>query len=98
MTTTVVQELQNASHRNQAFVGFGPDPKVTCAELDPQEYYRRNTEKKAHKKQKYGKFVKFEKISLKGWNSWDDQLNNAVVRDEQNKDHADDDIKYSLER
>ena len=42
MTTTVVQELQNASHRNQAFVGFGPDPKVTCAELDPQEYYRRN--------------------------------------------------------
>ena len=98
MTTSVVKELQNASHRNQAFVGFGPDQKVTCAELDPQEYYRRNTEKKANKKQKYGKFVKFEKISLKGWNIWDDQLNNAIVRDDQNKDHADEDIAYSLEK
>ena len=97
MTTSVVKELQNASHRNQAFVGFGQEHRVTCAELDPQEYYRRNAEKKANKKQKYGKFVKFEKISLKGWNIWDDQLNNATVRDEQNKDNADESIAYSLE-
>ena len=97
MTTPVVKELQNASHRNQTFVGFGQEQRVTCAELDPQEYYRRNAEKKANKKQKYGKFVKFEKISLKGWNIWDDQLNNATVRDEQNKDNADESIAYSLE-
>ena len=77
------------------FKGFG-EHIVTCAELDPQEYIKRNTHKKASRKQKYGKFIKFAKISLKGYNLWDDELNNAAVRDEQNKDHADEDISYSL--
>ena len=77
----------------EEFKGFG-EHIVTCAELDPQEYVKRNTHKKASKKQKYGKFIKFAKISLRGYNLWDDELNNAAVRDDQNKDHADEDISY----
>ena len=97
MTTTVVEELQQQSYQlDDEFKGFGEDPMVTCVELDPQEYYRRKKDKKAHKKQKYGKFIKFAKIDISSYNLWDDELNNAAVRDEQNKDHADEDIAYSL--
>jgi hypothetical protein len=97
MTTTVVEELQQQSRQlDEEFKGFGEDPIVTCVELDPQEYYRRKKDKKAHKKQKYGKFIKFAKIDLSSYHIWDDELNNAAVRDEQNKDHADEDIAYSL--
>ena len=42
--------------------------------------------------------IDFAKISLKGYNLWDDELNNAAVRDDQNKDHADEDIAYSYKK
>ena len=79
MTTSINGELQDASRKLEEKKGF--EPIVTCAELDPQEYVRRETYKQAHKKQKYGKFIKFAKVSTDQWNLWDDQLNNAAVRD-----------------
>ena len=96
MTTSINGELQDASRKLEEKKGF--EPIVTCAELDPQEYVRRETYKQAHKKQKYGKFIKFAKVSTDQWNLWDDQLNNAAVRDDQNKDHADEDIAYSYKK
>ena len=96
MTSSLNAELQDATRKLEETKGF--DPIVTCAELDPQEYVRRETYKRAHKKQKFGKFIKFAKISLKGYNLWDDELNNAAVRDDQNKDHADEDIAYSYKK
>ena len=65
--------------------------------IDTGKLYR-ETYKQAHKKQKYGRFIKFAKISLKGYNLWDDQLNNAAVRDTQNKDYADENIAYSYKK
>ncbi len=99
MTTSVVEELQQQSHQlEDEFKGFGEETIVTCAELDPQVYYEKKIQKKANKKQKYGKFIKFTKISLDSYNLWDDELNNAAVRDDQNKDHADEDIAYSYKK
>ena len=66
MTSSLNAELQDATRKLEETKGF--DPIVTCAELDPQEYVRRETYKRAHKKQKFGKFIKFAKISLKGYN------------------------------
>ena len=96
MTTSINGELQDASRKLEDKKGF--DPIVTCAELDPQEYIKNDVYKQVHKKQKFGKFIKFAKISLKGYNLWDDELNNAEVRDDQNKDHADEDIAYSYKK
>jgi len=75
-------------------VGFG---KVTCADLDAKQYEGRWSEEEINKKQKYGKFVKFTKIDISGYKLYDDELNNATVRSEQNKDDATDDIAYSYE-
>ena len=96
MTTSINGELQDASRKLEDKKGF--DPIVTCAELDPQKYIENDVYKQVHKKQKFGKFIKFAKISLKGYNLWDDELNNAEVRDDQNKDHADEDIAYSYKK
>ena len=96
MTTSINGELQDVTRKLEEKKGF--DHIVTCAELDPQVYVERETYKQAHKKQKYGRFIKFAKISLKGYNLWDDELNNAEVRDDQNKDHADEDIAYSYKK
>lgn len=102
MTTTLSQELQEKSTKlEENFKGFSENTQqhiVTCAELDPQEYYKKGWDKKAKRKQKYGRFIKFEKISLKGYNLWDDELSNASVRDDQNKDHADEDMSYDFQK
>ena len=96
MTSSINEELQDVTRKLEEKKGF--DHIVTCAELDPQVYVERETYKQAHKKQKYGRFIKFAKISLKGYNLWDDQLNNAAVRDTQNKDYADENIAYSYKK
>lgn len=96
MTTSINGELQDASRKLEEKKGF--EPIVTCAELDPQEYIKRGTYKQAHKKQKYGKFIKFAKVPTDKWKLFHDQLNNAEVRDNQNKDHADEDIAYSYKK
>jgi len=99
MTTPVVEELKQQSHQlEEEAKGFGDKEIVTCAELDPQEYYKRDKHKQASRKQKYGRFIKFTKISLKERNLWDDDISNAVVRDDQNSDHADEDIAYSYKK
>ena len=46
MTSSLNAELQDATRKLEETKGF--DPIVTCAELDPQEYVRRETYKRAH--------------------------------------------------
>ena len=87
MTSSLNAELQDASIKLEDKKGF--NPIVTCAELDPQEYIKNDVYKQVHKKQKFGKFIKFAKIPITKYKLWHDQLNNAEVRDDQNKDHAD---------
>ena len=96
MTSSLNAELQDASIKLEDKKGF--NPIVTCAELDPQEYIKNDVYKQVHKKQKFGKFIKFAKIPITKYKLWHDQLNNAEVRDDQNKDHADEDIAYSYKK
>lgn len=96
MTSSLNAELQDASIKLEDEKGF--NPIVTCAELDPQEYIKNDVYKQVHKKQKFGKFIKFAKIPITKYKLWHDQLNNAEVRDDQNKDHADEDIAYSYKK
>lgn len=101
MTTLIVEELQQKSHKlEDEYKGFAEQNIVTCADLDPQEYYKRGKDKEANttKRQKYGRFIKFAKYSLKGRNLWDDDLNNATVREDQNNDRADEGIAYSYKK
>ena len=96
MTSSLNAELQDASIKLEDEKGF--NPIVTCAELDPQEYIKNDVYKQVHKKQKFGKFIKFAKIPITKYKLWHDQLNNAEVRDDQNKDHADENIAYSYKK
>lgn len=96
MTSSLNAELQDASIKLEDKKGF--NPIVTCAELDPQEYIKNDVYKQVHKKQKFGKFIKFAKIPITKYKLWHDQLNNAEVRDDQNKDHADENIAYSYKK
>ncbi len=71
--------------------------KVTCADLDLASYNGRWSTDHINSRQKYGKFVKFSFLDISTKKLYDDELNNAAVRSEQNKDDATDDIAYSYE-
>lgn len=71
--------------------------KITCADLDLSEYNGRWSVEKLNQRQKYGTFVKFSFLDISGKKLHDDDLNNAAVRSEQNKDDATDDIAYSYD-
>lgn len=72
-------------------------PKVTCADLDVKNYDGRWTKDECDSRQKYGTFVKFSFLDISTKKIYDDDLNNAAVRSDQNKDDATDDIAYSYE-
>ena len=71
--------------------------KVACADLDLKHYDGRWSIDYMNSRQKYGKFVKFSFLDISTKKLYDDDLNNAAVRSEQNKDDATDDIAYSYE-
>lgn len=71
--------------------------KVTCADLDVSNYNGRWTTEQLNSRQKYGTFVKFSFLDISSKKLYDDDLNNAAVRSEQNKDDATDDIAYSYD-
>ena len=71
--------------------------KVTCADLDLKHYEGRWAIEHINSRQKYGKFVKFSFLDISTKKLYDDDLNNAAVRSDQNKDDATDDIAYSYE-
>ena len=71
--------------------------KVTCADLSLTNYEGRWPIEYIDSRQKYGKFVKFSFLDISTKKLYDDDLNNAAVRSEQNKDDATDDIAYSYE-
>ena len=71
--------------------------KVACADLDLKNYINRWTIEHINSRQKYGTFVKFSFLDISTKKLYDDDLNNAAVRSEQNKDDATDDISYSYE-
>jgi hypothetical protein len=71
--------------------------KVTCADLNLDNYEGRWSQEEANSHQKYGTFVKFSFFDISSKKLYDDDLNNAAVRSEQNKDDATDDIAYSYE-
>jgi len=71
--------------------------KVTCADLDLKNYNGRWAVEHINSRQKYGTFVKFSFLDISTKKLYDDDLNNAAVRSEQNKDDATDDIAYSYE-
>lgn len=71
--------------------------KVTCADLDLKNYDARWSIEYINTRQKYGKFVKFSFLDISTRRVYDDELNNAAVRSDQNKDDATDDIAYSYE-
>lgn len=71
--------------------------KVNCANLDIKNYLGRWTEEECNARQKYGTFVKFSLLDISNKKIYDDDLNNATVRSEQNRDDATDDIAYSYE-
>jgi hypothetical protein len=70
---------------------------ITCADLDLKYYEGRWSQEEANSHQKYGTFVKFSFLDISTKKLYDDDLNNAAVRSEQNKDDATDDIAYSYE-
>lgn len=72
-------------------------PKVTCADLNVDNYNGRWTKEECNARQKYGTFVKFSFLDVATKKIYDDDLNNAAVRSDQNKDDATDDIAYSYE-
>lgn len=71
--------------------------KITCADIDIQEYEGRWTEEQINSHQKHGKFLKFSKYDISGFHVYDDQLSNAAVRSIQNNDGATSEITYSYE-
>lgn len=72
-------------------------PKVTCADLDLDNYKGRWTQEECNSRQKYGTFLKFSFLDVSTKKIYDDDLNNAAVRSDQNTDDATDDIAYSYE-
>lgn len=75
--------------------------KVTCADLNVKNYDGRWTIEQLNSRQKYGTFVKFSFLDISSKKVYDDDLNNAAVRSEQNKDkeyNSTEDIAYSYEQ
>ena len=70
--------------------------KVT-ADFDLSNYLDRWTQEQCNSRQKYGTFVKFSYFDVSTKKIYDDDLNNAAVRSEQNSDDATDDIAYSYD-
>ena len=72
--------------------------KITCADLDIKNYKSRWSVDECNLQQKYGTFVKFSFLDISTKKLHDDDLNNAVVRSDQNRgDNATDDIAYSYD-
>lgn len=71
--------------------------KITCADLDLDQYEGRWTEDQLNSRQKFGTFVKFSFLDISTRKVYEDELNNTHVRSGQNNDNAHDDIAYSYD-